>query len=94
MPRKVSNIPVNVMDDYSDGGIAIERIHFSNSEAAALNGLDDAKQSHREDRHSFFLLESGKVVVEIDFHKFEIKASTVIYMHSDKELTISPLVTS
>ena len=72
------------MDDHFNGDIAIERIHFSTSEEATLNASDDAKQWHREDRHSFFLLEKGTVSVEIDFQKFEIKASSVIYMHPDQ----------
>lgn len=66
------------MADHYDAGIAIDRLSFSTSEEAALNALDEAKQSHREDRHSFFLLERGTVTVEIDFQTFEIKASSVV----------------
>lgn len=72
------------MADHFDGGIAIERICFSTLDEAALNASDEAKQSHREDRHSFFLLEKGAVTVEIDFQKFAIKASSVVYMHPDQ----------
>ena len=84
MPKKVKNIPVNVMADHFDVGIAVERIFFSTSDEATLNASDEAKQAHREDRHSFFLLERGKVTVEIDFQKFEIKPSSIVYMHPDQ----------
>lgn len=72
------------MADHFDGGIAIERLDISTSEEAILNSSDEAKQSHREDRHSFFLLERGRVVVEIDFQKFEVKSPSVVYMHPDQ----------
>ena len=84
MPKKIENIPINTMADHFDAGIAIERLHLSKSEEATLNSSDEAKQSHREDRHSFFLLESGTVIVEIDFQKFEIKPHSVVYMHPDQ----------
>jgi AraC family transcriptional regulator, transcriptional activator of pobA len=83
VPKKSEVIPVNIMADHFDVGVAIERTYFSFSEETTLN-LDEAKQSHREDRHSFFLLESGTVIVEIDFQKFEIKPSSVVYMHPDQ----------
>jgi AraC-like DNA-binding protein/mannose-6-phosphate isomerase-like protein (cupin superfamily) len=83
MPQKSQSIPVNIMADHFNVGIAIERMYFSFSEETTLN-LDEAKQSHREDRHSFFLLESGTVIVEIDFQKFEIRPSSVVYMHPDQ----------
>ena len=49
-----------------------------------LNSSEEAKQSHREDRHSFFLLEKGTVYIEIDFQQYKIEASSVIYMHPDQ----------
>jgi AraC family transcriptional activator of pobA len=84
--KKNRNIPVNkmVMAGHSDIGIAIERMHIGASEEEALNSSDEAKQSHREDRHSFFLLEKGTVIVEIDFQQFEIERSSVVYMHPDQ----------
>ena len=83
MPKKSEVIPVNIMANHFDVGVAIERMYLSFSEETTLD-LDEAKQSHREDRHSFFLLESGTVIVEIDFQKFEIKPSSVVYMHPDQ----------
>lgn len=72
------------MADHSDIGIAIERLQISASEEATLNASDEARQSHREDRHSFFLLESGTVTIEIDFQELEIKSPSIIYMHPDQ----------
>jgi AraC family transcriptional activator of pobA len=82
--KKIKNIPVNVMANHFDAGIAVERIFFSTSDEAKLNASDEAKQAHREDRHSFFLLERGKVSVEIDFQQFEIEPCSIVYMHPDQ----------
>jgi len=84
MRTKTRYIPVNTMANHFDTGIAIERLYISTLEEAALNSSDQAKLAHREDRHTFFLLESGTVTVEIDFQKFEITPSSVIYMHPDQ----------
>ena len=72
------------MAEYFDTGIAIERIHFSKSEEIKLNASDEAKLAHREDRHSFFILESGTVIVEIDFQEYQIIAPSAVYMHPDQ----------
>ncbi|HEY9260765.1 helix-turn-helix domain-containing protein [Chitinophaga sp.] len=72
------------MADHYEVGIAIDRLQLSKSEEAALNATDEAKLAHREDRHSFFLLESGTVIIEIDFQKVEIKSPSVVYMHPDQ----------
>ncbi len=66
MPKKSGNIPINTMADHFDAGIAIERLSIDPLEEANLNASDEAKKSHREDRHSFFLLERGTVILEID----------------------------
>jgi AraC-like DNA-binding protein/mannose-6-phosphate isomerase-like protein (cupin superfamily) len=87
MPIKYQSIPVNTMTDDFGGDISIEKISVSNLQAlenASENNLEDAQQSHRHDRHSFFLLETGTVFIEIDFQQYEIKPSSVIYMHPDQ----------
>jgi len=71
-------IPVNTIADHFDAGIAIERIYFSTSEEATLNSSEEAKRSHREDLHSFFLIEKGAVYIEIDFQEYKIVAQSVI----------------
>lgn len=95
MRKKTKSIPVNTIANNLSENISIERAFLKDS----LNSFEDAKQAHREDRHSFFLLESGTVQLEIDFKKFIIKPSSVIYMHPDQvhrivsyeNLTISSL---
>jgi len=87
MPRKTTSIPVNTMADDFGGDISIEKISVANLHAlenAAETNVDDVHQSHRHDRHSFFLLESGIVSIEIDFKTYEIEPSSVIYMHPDQ----------
>lgn len=59
-------------------GISIERNSFSHLH------IEEAKQSHRDDGHSFFLLENGIVHIEIDFQLYKINSSSVIYMHPNQ----------
>ncbi|MFD2934015.1 helix-turn-helix domain-containing protein [Spirosoma flavum] len=87
MRKKNKSIPVNIMVDNFGGDISIEKIAVSDlisSDKTDLNGFEEAEQSHRHDRHSFFLLESGTVHIEIDFEKYKIKPSSVIYIHPDQ----------
>lgn len=86
MPRKIETIPINTITTAGqpDAGIAIERISISTAEEATLNASDEAKRSHREDRHSFFFLEKGTVILEIDFQTVEIRSPSVVYMHPDQ----------
>lgn len=73
-------------DDFG-GDISIEKISVTDLhtlENAAETNVDNVHQSHRHDRHSFFLLESGTVSIEIDFQTYEIEPSSVIYMHPDQ----------
>ena len=87
MPEKKKSIPVNTMTDDFGGDISIEKISVADLHALekeSENNLEDAQESHRHDRHSFFLLESGTVHIEIDFQKYEIKPLSIIYMHPDQ----------
>lgn len=87
MPKRAGSIPVNKIADHFDTGIAIERLSFNDiPDSGKLNipEFEQVKSAHREDRHSFFLLEKGTVQVEIDFQKYTIIAPSVIYMHPDQ----------
>ncbi|GAB4029437.1 helix-turn-helix domain-containing protein [Spirosoma jeollabukense] len=67
--------------------ISIERLAMNDllaSDQATLNGGEEATSAHRHDRHSFFLLESGTVHLEVDFQKYAIEAPSVIYIHPDQ----------
>jgi len=79
MRKNGGSIPVNKFGDDLDEGISIE--------AFSLDHLPDHGEWHqpeRHDRHSFFLLEKGKVTIEIDFQIFEIQAPSIIHMHPDQ----------
>ncbi|KGO85232.1 AraC family transcriptional regulator [Flavobacterium rivuli WB 3.3-2 = DSM 21788] len=86
MPKKQKSIPVNSMAHDSSEGIVIEKLSFNDLPAhdKAILESDEAKESHRHDRHSFFLLESGTVDIEIDFQKYTIVSPSVIYLHPDQ----------
>ena len=79
MRKKPQSIPVNYFGDDYDSGISIEKLKFKD-----LPAVEEQDQSHRHDRHSFFLLESGTVDLEIDFQKYRITAPSVIYIHPDQ----------
>ncbi|WP_159467460.1 helix-turn-helix domain-containing protein [Dyadobacter sp. 3J3] len=81
MRKRTTSIPVNPMADEFGEGIAIERIAFKDLPPLEI---EDAKQSHRHDGHSFFLLEEGSVQLEIDFQKYEMTSPSIIYMHPDQ----------
>ncbi|WP_183578200.1 AraC family transcriptional regulator [Mucilaginibacter sp. X5P1] len=79
MPRKTQSIPVNQFGDESGTGISIERFSFEN-----LPALGEWEQPERHDRHSFFLLETGSVNIEIDFQEYQIYSPAAIFMHPDQ----------
>jgi AraC family transcriptional activator of pobA len=87
MRKKTKSIPVNMMADNFGGDISIERISINDlqsADIATLSTFEEAKQSHRHDGHSFFLLESGTVLIEIDFQRYTIAPLSVIYVHPDQ----------
>ena len=79
--KRSKPIPVNPMANQFGLGIAIEKIFVKD---LRTGDIEDAKRSHREDGHSFFLLESGKVSIEIDFQKYTIRPSSILYIHPNQ----------
>lgn len=79
MPKNTKSIPVNNFGGEYDSGIFIERLFIKD-----LILLEEYEQSHRHDRHSFFLLETGYVTIEIDFEKYKIIAPSVIYVNPNQ----------
>jgi len=79
MAKRSGTIPVNTFGNESDEGITIDRVSFD-----TLPPLGDWQQPERHDRHSFFLLESGSVTMEIDFHNYDIESPSFIYLHPDQ----------
>lgn len=79
MPKKTPPIPINYFGEANDSGISIEKIQIKD-----LYHIEGSRESHRHDRHSFFLLEKGTVHIEIDFEAHIIKAPSVIYIHPNQ----------
>ncbi|OMP77420.1 AraC family transcriptional regulator [[Flexibacter] sp. ATCC 35208] len=62
-------------------GIAVERLAVKE---LSTPEKEEAGRSHREDGHSFFLLEKGSVTVEIDFQQYNIRPLQILYMHPNQ----------
>jgi len=72
------------MADNFGKGISIERMAIMDLLTAGNENRDEEDLAHRHDGHSFFLLESGTVDLEIDFQKYIITPGSVIYIHPDQ----------
>ncbi|MBO0930570.1 helix-turn-helix domain-containing protein [Fibrella aquatilis] len=81
MQKKPKSIPINTIADEVNTGIAIEKIAITD---LPEEHILDAKRSHREDRHTFFLLEKGVVAIEIDCQKQLIRSPAVVYIHPNQ----------
>jgi AraC-like DNA-binding protein len=84
MPKNNKNIPVNAMADNFSQGIAIDRLHIQKSDFKTEQQSEEAAQSHRDEGHTFHIVEKGIVHIEIDFQKHEITAPAVVYMHPNQ----------
>lgn len=49
-----------------------------------FRNFKDSQYAHRHNCHSFLLLESGTVSIEIDFKKHKIQSPSIIYMHPNQ----------
>ncbi|QQD12248.1 AraC family transcriptional regulator [Sphingobacterium sp. UDSM-2020] len=78
MRKKNSSIPIKTMTDAFSSGIIIAKASFDEQD---LLNLDDARRSHRDDYHSFFLLENGTTEIEIDFQQYTIPPYSILYIH-------------
>ena len=79
MSEETKSIPVKTMDGKFKGGVVIAKMTFND-----LKEFKEAAASHRDDYHLFFLQEKGTISIEIDFHTFTIKPSSVIYIHPNQ----------
>jgi len=75
MRKDYNNIPINSMTDDCQQGIAVDRISLEKNHFT---------HSHRDEGHTFHIVEKGSVHIEIDFKKYEISAPSVVYMHPDQ----------
>jgi AraC-like DNA-binding protein/mannose-6-phosphate isomerase-like protein (cupin superfamily) len=76
MGKDVKAIPLHTMSAKFGSGIALTKARDKE-----LGKLANTNHAHRDDYHLFFFLESGTATLEIDFQKYKIKASAVVYIH-------------
>ncbi|WP_323519320.1 helix-turn-helix transcriptional regulator [Mucilaginibacter sp. 10I4] len=72
------------MIDDRDPGITIERLYMKDLLLLIAETLEVDKAVHRHDGHSFFLLETGQVKLEIDFEHHIINSPSIIYVNPDQ----------
>jgi len=76
MSPKSQSIPVHAKADGISDHIFVSRASFNGT-----HGVKEVAQSHRDDWHLFLLQEKGTTTIEIDFKKYVIKPSSVVYIH-------------
>jgi len=84
MSKANKNIPVNSMDDHFSQGISIDKISIKKSDFKTDQQYEEATLSHRDEGHTFHIVEKGTVLIEIDFQKYKITAPSVVYMHPNQ----------
>ncbi|GAB3901907.1 helix-turn-helix domain-containing protein [Spirosoma agri] len=85
MAKKTKSIPVNTMTDDPDIGIAIEKIAFPQLPPADhVTSVQEDRQSHRHNTHTFHLLQKGTVTIDIDFQQYKMEPSSILYVHPDQ----------
>lgn len=72
------------MAENSGLGIAIDKMSIKKSDFKTEQQREEAAQSHRDEGHTFHILQKGSVVIEIDFQQYKIKAPCVVYMHPNQ----------
>ncbi len=72
------------MADNFGQGISIDKISIKKSDFKTTQQYEEATQSHRDEGHTFHIVEKGTVLIEIDFQKYKIKAPAVVYMHPNQ----------
>ena len=72
------------MIDARDPGITIERLCMSDLLSLMADTFEVDKEVHRHDEHSFFMVETGQVKLQIDFEDYTIKGPSIIYVNPDQ----------
>lgn len=75
MSKKSASIPVITLPKF-DKGILVGKMSAGNA-----TSFDDPAQSHRHDFHLFILQEEGRSQIEIDFKKYQLKKTAIVYIH-------------
>ena len=72
------------MADNLGEGISIDRISIKKADFETAQQYEVATQSHRDEGHTFHIVQKGTVVIEVDFQQYTIAAPTVVYMHPNQ----------
>jgi len=84
MAKTNSKIPINSMADELSQGISLERMVIRKSDFEGGEQYESAKDSHRDEGHTFHIVEAGTILIEIDFQRYEVKGPSVVYMHPNQ----------
>jgi AraC family transcriptional regulator, transcriptional activator of pobA len=76
MSKRSVSISVITLPKKFDKGILVGKVSAHNAPT-----FDDANHSHRHDFHFFILQEEGRTQIEIDFNKYQLKKTSIIYIH-------------
>jgi len=76
MSKKIKTIPLNQLTEVFTTGIAVKKIDLS-----TLGAIDEIESAHRHDYHLFVLLAEGEINIAVDFQIFELKGSSILYIH-------------
>ena len=77
-------VPVTSMADGLSQRISIDRMEMESSDFKTQQQYENATYAHRDEGHTFHIVEVGTVLIEIDFQKYEIMAPSVVYMHPNQ----------
>lgn len=78
MAKKTKPIPVHPLPDGHNMGIMVGRM------PAKAIPLEEASHAHRHDFHFFVIQEKGTTDFEVDFKKYSLKKSALLYIHPDQ----------
>lgn len=81
MAKTNTKIPINSMADEFSQGISLERMIIKKSDFNSGEQYESAKDSHRDEGHTFHIVEAGTILIEIDFQRYEVIGPSVVYMH-------------
>jgi AraC family transcriptional activator of pobA len=78
MSPKTKVIPVHSLPESSVGGIVIGQMSGNDLP------VEEVSHSHRHDFHFFVIQEKGTTTLEIDFKKYKLKESSIVYLHPNQ----------
>jgi AraC family transcriptional activator of pobA len=78
MTKKTKPIPIHSLPDGHDMGIMVGRM------SSKVIPLEEATHAHRHDFHFFIIQEKGMTDFEVDFKKYRLPKSAVLYIHPDQ----------